>query len=84
MPKRNLNIQDIILANPFKTAWLHANRGLCVTVAAQLHPPVSQQFVRMVYYGHRRSKRVERALGKFRAPGFERYWPPVKIQRHRA
>lgn len=62
------------VAIPYTDAWLKANPGIFAEVARQLSRKkrVSRQFVRMVFRGTRRSVRVERALRRLRAPGFER------------
>ncbi len=60
-------------AIPYQEAWLNANWGVFAQVSRQLskQKPCSRQFVREVFYGRRRSARVERALRRLRAPGFE-------------
>lgn len=60
-------------AIPYQKAWLNANPGIFALVARQLSKKkqVSRQFVREVFYGRRRSARVDRALRRLRAPGFE-------------
>ncbi len=72
--KDNLYSDPTILLDYDKYRWLARNRGVLSEVAMSLRPekPYSKQFVRMVYWGQRRSQRVEAALRSLRAPGFER------------
>ena len=77
MSSDNLNNEHSAMpavAIPYKDAWLKANPGIFAEVARQLtrRKKVSRQFVRNVFWGTRRSARVERALRRLRAPGFER------------
>jgi hypothetical protein len=68
------NLDDAaVISDYYKNLWLKANRGVFVQVAKQLsrQKPISNQMVRMVYFGVRRSKRVERVFRRMRAPGFE-------------
>jgi hypothetical protein len=72
----NLQIEHTVFigcAIPYQKAWLNANPGIFSEVARQLSKKkrVSKQFVREVFYGRRRSERVERAFRRLRAPGFE-------------
>lgn len=71
MPDYNLNIERSITADWYRRQWLARNRGVLSQVAKQLKPRVSPQFVRLVFWGERRSRRVERALRRRLAPGFE-------------
>jgi hypothetical protein len=59
---RNLNLpfDSTTLHKWYKRAWLREHWGLISEVANNLN--VSPQFVRLVYWGERRSERVERAL----------------------
>jgi len=75
MAQDNLNEAIAILADHDKRRWLARNRGVFNEVVKQLARrghKVSKQFVRMVFWGDRRSVRVERVLRRMRAPGFER------------
>jgi hypothetical protein len=71
--KNNLDYDETILSHYYKNLWLKANRGIFVQVAKQLSrkKPISNQMIRMVYFGERRSQRVERVFRRLRAPGFE-------------
>lgn len=71
--KNNLSAKALIIAHHHKTLWLKANRGIFVHMAKQLskRQKITKQMVRMVYYGERRSARVERWFKRMRAPGFE-------------
>jgi hypothetical protein len=73
MPRDNLKIDSIILAEHDKQRWLKRNPGILAEVARQLSRTkrCSKQAVSAVYRGKRRSKRIERALRRLRAPGFE-------------
>jgi hypothetical protein len=66
----NLPQENTVLVIPYRTAWVRSNHGVFAQLSRKLR--VSRQFVRAVFYGHRRSKRVEQALHAVRAPGFER------------
>ena len=69
----NLKIHSLILADHDKRRWLARNRGIFAQVARQLSrkEQCSKQFVRLVFWGERRSRRVEKVLRRLRAPGFE-------------
>jgi hypothetical protein len=69
-PKNSVLVE---VAIPYQKAWLKANPRIFSEVARQLSKKkrVSKQFVREVFYGRRRSARVERAFRRLRAPGFE-------------
>jgi hypothetical protein len=60
------------IAMTYQEAWLKANWGVFGEIARQLSKKkrVSRQFVREVFYGRRRSERVERAFQRIKAPGF--------------
>jgi hypothetical protein len=60
--KSYLRINDITEEIAFKTLWLRRNRGVLTKVARSLEPPVGPFFVRQVFWGRRRSERVEAAL----------------------
>ena len=69
----NLKNENFILADHDKRRWLARNRGVFAEVAKQLSKKkhCSKQFVRLVFWGARRSSRVENVLRRMRAPGFE-------------
>lgn len=67
----NLKHDSSALLETHKLLWLRRRRGVLKEVACQLRPPVSRQFVAQVYWGHKASARVARALRRLRAPGFE-------------
>lgn len=69
----NLQSETAILAHGYKKLWLQKNQGIFGEVVQQLsrRKRVSRQFVRMVFWGERKSARVERAFRQLRAPGFE-------------
>ncbi len=56
----NRPFESTTLLNWYKRAWLRENWGIISAVAVNLK--VSRQFVREVYWGRKRSKRVEAAL----------------------
>jgi hypothetical protein len=71
--KDNLKAESSIMLDHDKRRWLARNRGVLSEVSIQLsrRKSCSKQFVRMVFWGARRSRRVEIALRRYRAPGFE-------------
>ncbi len=63
MPKNyNLSFDSSAFLNAYKRQWLLEHWGVISEVANNLKPKVSPQMVRMVFWGVRRSKRIERAL----------------------
>jgi len=56
----NLRPQDNSLLRAFKYEWLRQNRGVLSKVAIKLG--VSHEMVRLVFWGSKSSRRVERAL----------------------
>ena len=63
MPQqRNLRIEGITEDILFKTLWMRRNRGLLGKIARKLTPPVTGAMVRAVFWGKRRSARIEAEL----------------------
>jgi hypothetical protein len=58
--KRNLRLNDTTEDHLFKMMWLRRNRGLLARVARELG--VSGSFARQVFWGKRRSAKVEEVL----------------------
>ena len=57
---------DTTIAEVLRIIWLRRNYGVMRRIAEDLH--VTPPFVSLVFHGHRRSARVERALREVGAP----------------
>jgi DNA-binding phage protein len=66
----NLQHQNILISVTYKQVWLMNNKGVLTQVAKETG--VSRQFVAKVFAGRGKSRRIEEALRKLRAPGFEK------------
>jgi hypothetical protein len=56
----NLKLNPSTFGDLYRQMWLHHHRGVLTMVANQLQ--VSPQMVRMVFWGQRKSQRIEQAL----------------------